>query len=282
MDNYFDDPLGLDPLSPLAPRHPRWFVPAHAGGSPIRRQTAIPAPREVFPTWRRAQFEVDRLAGEPRLAPRVLRTTGFLRPECAERVADWFTGAPAAPAGTVRRSYEALERETARLFEIVARDVSAGGLGIRVNHVRDGDPYEGAAELCAELREHRSMTLTTIAAEAPHPLLGGQEGGVVDQLRVIHDVLGHAALGVGFDLQSEFATWLQCRALFSRDARGAAFCELVGATTTFIVTGEKPGLRADLPPAELVAACGAPPITPSHVLNTTNERAADESRHVHA
>jgi hypothetical protein len=29
----------------------------------------------------------------------------------------------------------------------------------------------------------------------------------------------------------------------------------VGATTTYIVTGEKPGLRADLPPAELVAAC---------------------------
>jgi hypothetical protein len=99
------------------------------------------------------------------------------------------------------------------------------------------------------------MTLTTIASEAPHPLLGGQEGGLVDQLRVVHDVFGHAALGVGFDLQSEFATWLQCRTLFSRDARGAAFCELVGATTTYIVTGEKPGLRADLPPAELVAAC---------------------------
>jgi hypothetical protein len=59
------------------------------------------------------------------------------------------------------------------------------------------------------------MTLRTIAAEAPHPLLGSGEGGVVDQLRVVHDVFGHAALGVGFDLQSEFATWLQCRALFS-------------------------------------------------------------------
>ena len=99
------------------------------------------------------------------------------------------------------------------------------------------------------------MTLRTIAIEAPHPLLGGQEGGVGDQLRVVHDVFGHAALGVGFDLRSEFATWLQCRTLFSHDARGAAFCELVGATTTYIVTGVKPGLRADLPPAQLVAAC---------------------------
>jgi hypothetical protein len=212
-----------------------------------------PAPHEVFPMWGPAQLEVDRLAGEAPLAPRVLRTTGFLRPEVAERVADWFTGKPAAPAGAVRSSYRALARETARLFEIASR-----GLGVGVTLVRDdGDPYRDAAELCAELREHRSMTLTTIAGEAPHPLLGGRQGGVVDQLRVVHDVFGHAALGVGFDLQSEFATWLQCRALFSPHARGAAFCELVGATTTYIVTGEKPGLRADLPPAELVAACDA-------------------------
>jgi hypothetical protein len=268
MDDFFDNPLGLDPLSPPPSRDPRWFIPAHAAGSSRTaslsgRQTAIaqsaapiPAPREVFPTWRRAQLEVDRLAGEALLAPRVLRTTGFLRPELAQRVADWFTGIPAAPAGAVRRSYRALERETARLFEIVHRAPSSGGLGVRVYYVRnDGDPHHDAVELCAELRAHGSMTLTTIATEAPHPLLGGQEGGVVDQFRVVHDVFGHAALGVGFDLQSEFATWLQCRTLFSADARGAAFCELVGATTTHILTGEKPGLRADLPPAELVAAC---------------------------
>jgi hypothetical protein len=98
------------------------------------------------------------------------------------------------------------------------------------------------------------MTLTTIASEAPHPLLGGREGGVVDQLRVVHDVFGHAALGVGFDLQSEYATWLQCQALFSRPARPAAFCELVGAVTAYVMTGTKPGLRAKLPPPELLGA----------------------------
>ena len=60
---------------------------------------------------------------------------------------------------------------------------------------------------------------------------------------------------LGFDLQSEFATWLQCRTLFAAEARGAAFCELVGAVTTFVGTGEKPGLRADLPPCALERAC---------------------------
>ena len=207
------------------------------------------SPCEVFPPWRRAQFEVDRLARDPLLPPSLLRSTGLLRPELAERVTDWFTGHPTTPADTVRRSYRALERDVARLFALVYR------LGVRVSYVHGtSDPYDSAAGLCADLREHSSMQLRTIACDDPHPLLGGAEGGVVDQLRVVHDVFGHAALGVGFDLQSEFATWLQCRALLTEAARPAAFCELVGAVTTYVTSGEKPALRADLPPADLLAA----------------------------
>jgi hypothetical protein len=33
VDKFFDDPLGLEPLSPLRSRDPRWFMPAHAAGS---------------------------------------------------------------------------------------------------------------------------------------------------------------------------------------------------------------------------------------------------------
>jgi hypothetical protein len=212
------------------------------------RESGAGSPREVFPTWRRAQLEVDRLAREAPLSPPELRTTGFLRPELAARVAEWFTGAPAAHTDAIRRSYRALEWETARLYAL-----AVSRLGLRVELVRA--ETGGAAQLCAGLREHASMSLTTIAYEDPHPLLGGEEGGVVDQLRVVHDVFGHAALGLGFDLQSEFATWLQCRTLFSEAARPAAFCELVGAVTAYVMTGEKPGLRADVPPPELLAAC---------------------------
>jgi len=43
--------------------------------------------------------------------------------------------------------------------------------------------------------------------------------------------------------------------VFSTVARPAAFCELVGAVTAYIRTGEKPGPHAKLPPAELLAAC---------------------------
>jgi hypothetical protein len=251
--------------------------------TPIRRtgdaESAV-SPDEVFATWDRAQLEVERLAREAVLAPCVLRTTGFLRPELAECVTDWFTGKPTAPADAVRRSYRALECETARLFEIIRRAPSLGGLGVRVQHARtESGPYRDAAELCAELREHGSMTVTTFgmtARDEPHPLLGSEEGGGGDQLRVVHDVFGHAALGVGFDLQSEFATWLQCRTLFSHAARRAAFCELVGVVTTYITTGEKPALRADLPPAELVAACDV------DVIRTVRSRRSSDSGETHA
>ena len=209
------------------------------------------SPAEVFTPWRRAQLEVARHARELPPAPTLLRATGLLEPAAAERVAEWFTETGAAPTEAVRRSYRALERDTTRLFSVI-RD----GLGVRVSYVHtDDDPYTEASELCAELRESRSMLLRTIACDDPHPLLGGEEGGAVDQLRVVHDVFGHAALGLGFDLQAEFGTWLQCRTLFSEQALPAAFCELVGAVTAYVMTGVKPALRAALPPAELLAAC---------------------------
>jgi hypothetical protein len=207
-------------------------------------------PLEVFPPWRAAQDEVDRRLLEAPLSPFVLRANGFLRPEVAESVSEWYTEEPAPTTDAVRRAYGALERETGRLFGVVQRS-----LGVRIRYARTADePYDAAAELCAELRERRTMTLRTIACDTPHPLLGGVQGGVVDQLRVVHDVFGHAALGLGFDLQSEYATWLQCRALFSPRARPAAFCELVGAVTAYVTTGEKPSLVATLPPARWVAS----------------------------
>jgi hypothetical protein len=242
--NSFEDLAGISSQTAHRPRD----RPALALVSPLSAHArAAGAPCEVFPPWRRAQLEVARLACEARLPASVLRTTGFLPPQLAERVTDWFTGEPTAPENALRRSYEAFARETARLFEIVCRGPASGGLGVRVQHVHSASPpYRNGAELCAELRRDQTTKLTTIARREPHPLLGQKEGGVLDQLLVVHGVLGHAALGVGFDLQSELATWLQCRTLFSPQARGAAFCELVG---------ERPPLRADLPPAELLAAC---------------------------
>jgi hypothetical protein len=211
---------------------------------------AAAAPLEVFPLWAPAQREVAYLAREPLPAPSELRTTACLTSDLAQRVSDWYTGEPTAPVAAVDSSYHALEQETERLWQVIRR-----ALGVRIQYTHGvDDPYLSAADLCADLRRHGAMKLRTIACDAPHPLFGGDQGGVIDQLRVVHDVFGHAALGLGFDLQSEYATWLQCRTLFSVAAQPAAFCELVGAVTAYVTTGRKPVLRADLPPAELVAA----------------------------
>jgi hypothetical protein len=205
---------------------------------------------EVFTPWDEAQRCADALALEPLIDPGALRRgPGLLAGEEAELIASWFTQGSYAPAHAIADAYEALERETRALHAVVR-----ASLGVRVHYTHgSGDPYDNAAELCADLRATRTMMLRTAALDTPHPRLDSTRGGTLDRLRVVHDVFGHAALGLGFDLQSEYATWLQCRALFSPRARGAAFTELVGAVTTFVATGRKPALRADLPPEDLLA-----------------------------
>jgi hypothetical protein len=68
MDDFFADPLGLDPLSPLPSRDSRWFIPAHGA---VSSRTANLNEREAaiseFPTWRRAQLEVAPPPDEARL-----------------------------------------------------------------------------------------------------------------------------------------------------------------------------------------------------------------------
>jgi hypothetical protein len=221
---------------------------------PLTYDISLPtgAPVEVFEPWPRAQREVDWLAREPVPPAPLLRSRGLLARDLAERIADWFLAPSEVPDAVVRASYAALQYETEHLWQVIRR-----GLGVRVRYVRGADDPYGARDLCADLRDRGSMRLRTIACDDPHPLLDSTEGGIVDRLRVVHDVFGHAALGVGFDLQAEYATWLQCRALFSDAARPAVFCELVAPVTTRVVTGERPALRADLPPAELLAACQA-------------------------
>ena len=218
--------LSLSPLSPLPPR------PA-------------PLPAEIFPAWLPAQHLAASWATVPLPSVTALRGTGQLPRPRAERIAAWYSGPPTADLGTVADTYELLAYE----IEALAHAVT-GELGVQMLVVEtDDEPYADAAELCADLRERGTLRLRAASADPPHPLLANI---TLDRLRMVHDVLGHAALGLGFDLQSEYAAWLYCRPLFSASARPAAFCELVGAVTTHVLTGARPRLRADLPPADLL------------------------------
>jgi hypothetical protein len=205
---------------------------------------------EVFAPWSAAQRVAEGLALEPLMDPAALRRgPGLLAREEAVRIAAWFAGPSYAPAQAIGDAYDALERETRALHAEIR-----SALGVRVRYTHGAaDPYDNAAALCADLRTNRTMMLRTAALDTPHPRLDSSRDGTLDRLRIVHDVLGHAALGLGFDVQSEYATWLQCRLLFSPRARAAAFTELVGAVTTYVATGTKPPLRADLPPEDLLA-----------------------------
>jgi hypothetical protein len=208
-----------------------------------------PCPTEVLAPWPSAQRLTGRLATMPLPPVETLRTTGFLPDDRARRIASWYLGPRTAGGSRVEVAYAALARELAPLAHAITSLPRTGGLGVRVTVLDTPDePYADAASLCDELRRHASMDLRSAAADVPHPLLADT---AVDQLRMVHDVLGHAALGLGFDVQSEYAAWLYCRPLFSPVARPAAFCELVGAVTAHVVTGERPVLHADLPPAGL-------------------------------
>jgi hypothetical protein len=59
MHYLLDDPLGLDPLSPLPSCDPRWFVPAHEAWNSPRTavadhdrsaQAVAPRAQEAFPS----------------------------------------------------------------------------------------------------------------------------------------------------------------------------------------------------------------------------------------
>ena len=94
------------------------------------------SPCEVFAEWREAQRAFEHLARGPRVPAPALRTTGFLRPDLVDLVTDWFLGEPTGSEDAVRQSYRALERETARLYEIVCAARCSGGLGVQVQFVR--------------------------------------------------------------------------------------------------------------------------------------------------
>jgi len=68
-------------------------------------------------------------------------------------------------------------------------------------------PYVDAHELISSVRHDRLLEVTTVAAtpDRHHPVMGGGLGGAYDRFRGVHDVLGHARLGLGFDRDSEFA-----------------------------------------------------------------------------
>jgi hypothetical protein len=119
---------------------------------------------------------------------------------------------------------------------------------VRVVFTRCRNPYEGAGELIEAVRTERLLEVVTVAGQRDrrHPLMGCEAGGAYDRFRAVHDVLGHARLGLGFDRDGEFTAWRWQERLHSPPARRALATELHGQHSVAWTTGRLAEPRAVL------------------------------------
>jgi hypothetical protein len=130
----------------------------------------------------------------------------------------------------------------ARLADIVALQYAdvAAVLDIAVT---DSDPYADAEEMRADVeRGHLSILAT---GDDDHPLW---TPGQNDQFRAVHDALGHAANGVGFDRYGEDVAYRAHAATMPRDVLGALATETRGQNAALVygpdIDGRAPGTFA--------------------------------------
>lgn len=144
----------------------------------------------------------------------------------------------------VIEAYKQLQVETDRLYRILTRD--AGARAVRVAFTYCPRPYEGDEELIRAVRANGILEITSAVAvgERLHPLLDCEFGGAFDRFRAVHDLIGHAGCGYGFDLDDECAAWSIQDRLHSGLARFALATELYGVNAARNIAGEAPELRA--------------------------------------
>jgi hypothetical protein len=141
-------------------------------------------------------------------------------PVAARDVAAAYADAPNKRAPLAAAAYAQLVTESDQLFG----HLTAPGRPERVHiaFTTCAAPYVDAHELISSVRHDRLLEVTTVAAtpDRHHPVMGGGLGGAYDRFRGVHDVLGHARVGLGFDRDSEFAVW--------RSTRGFTACSPAG------------------------------------------------------
>jgi hypothetical protein len=166
-------------------------------------------------------------------------------PSTAVMVGEWYLRSRSAHHdAVVIEAYEQLQAETDRLFTPLTRANSQRA--VRVAFTRCARPYEDDEELILAVRANQTLEITSAAAagERLHPLFGCEFGGAFDRFRAVHDLVGHARCGFGFDLHDECAAWSVQDRLHTGLARFALATELYGVNAARSIAGEAPDLRA--------------------------------------
>jgi hypothetical protein len=143
-------------------------------------------------------------------------------------------------------AYERLQAETDRLFDAAVRD--DGPDQVRIVFTRCPEPYESDRELIAATRSTGVLEVTTaaISSERIHPLLGCEFGGPFDRFRAVHDLIGHAVAGFGFELDDELAAWRTQDRRHGRLAGWALATELLAINSARSILGAAPEQKAML------------------------------------
>ena len=166
-------------------------------------------------------------------------------PWAAVIVGEWYLHSRSAHRDPlVIEAYRQLQVESDHLFTVLTGD--ACHRAIRVVFTRCAHPYEGDEELIFAVRAIGTLEITSAATagERLHPLFDCEFGGAFDRFRAVHDLIGHAWCGYGFELDDECAAWSVQDRLHSGLARFALATELYGVNTARRIVGEAPDLRA--------------------------------------
>jgi hypothetical protein len=149
-------------------------------------------------------------------------------------------------------AYEHLQAETDRLFGAAIRRDAPDS--VRIVFTRCPEPYACDRELIAAVRATRVLEIPTaaIGCERIHPLLGCEFGGPFDRFRAIHDLIGHAGTGFGFELGEEIAAWRTQDRMHGGLARWALATELLAVNSARSILRESPQHKAMLLERRLV------------------------------
>ena len=173
-------------------------------------------------------------------------------PAAACAVAAAYLGACTRRDSLTRAAYAHLVAESDRLLRRITSPDEPDR--VRVRFTTCPDPYRDADELIASVMDDRLLEVTTVAVDPHrrHPLMDSTMGGAYDRFRAVHDIVGHAGLGLGFDRNGEFATWLHQERFHSPAARRALATELHAQNSVLWTTGTMAEPKAVLLDPELL------------------------------
>jgi hypothetical protein len=221
--------------------------------NPMKEMADTVVTFDKLPLKQRQGNEAIRLGGEKFLQQEGLPQEEFaarvekLNPKNMQKVADAYAKLehqPDSPA--VRKSYEALKKETKKQFDFITND-----LKIKMEPwTGEGQPYANSKEMMEDVAKNRRLYFFT-GGDMPkdHPLaeIEPQSGLTYNDLfRAVHDVFGHAKEGFQFGPIGEENAFRTHARMFTPEARGALASETKGQNS-FVNFGPKGKQNRALP-----------------------------------